>query len=95
MGYGQGQDGTNKSLRKGMAGMLKSSLSCFRLAPYMICGVQSGQGTKMALKLGFLGTVNRPMVTSKGLVSGLHWERWQVWMGEMASVDGVVMEEVV
>ena len=35
----------------------------------------------MALKLGFLGTVNRPMVTSKGLVSGLHWERWQVQIG--------------
>lgn len=58
MGCGQGQDGTNKSLRKGMACMLKFSLPCFRLAPYMMCGVQSRQGTKMALKLGFLGTVN-------------------------------------
>ena len=77
MGCGQGQDGTNKSLRKGMACILKFSLPCFRLAPYMMCGVQSRQGTKMALKLGFLGTVNRPMVTR---VSGLHWERQQVWI---------------
>lgn len=78
----QGQDGTDKSLEEGdgpHAEILPFLLQVGPIHDFVGCKAAGNKdGTEVG---GSLGTVNRPMVTSKGLASGLHWERWQVRIG--------------